>query len=213
MNNPRKCHRQRAWPALKWTGLAVAAGATSLALAQQTVQRAAGEPASFLAEELDEVAAAVVAIDSAKRLISLETDDGREFTVEAGQDVRNFAQIEVGDEVNVQYYQALAAEVTKAEASSEEDAVLLESRAAEGDKPAGASGTLYTAIVTIDSVDAATSTVSFTGPEGKQRETTVERDEAREFVSQLKPGDRVRLTYGEAFAIAVAPTGEQRELR
>jgi hypothetical protein len=214
-NQSSKCHRQHPWPALKWTGLAVAIGATSLALAQQqSAQPAtAREPASFLAEELDEVAAAVVAIDSAKRLISLESDDGREFTVEAGEDVRNFSQIEVGDEVNVQYYQALAAEVTKAETSSEEDAVLLEARAAEGDKPAGASGMLYTAIVTIDSVDTATNTVSFTGPEGNQRETTVERAEAREFIAQLKPGDRVQLTYGEALAVAVVPTTEERVLR
>jgi len=213
-NQSRKCHRQGSWPALKWTGLALAAAATSLALAQQSAQRAAArEPASFLAEELDEVAAAVVAIDSAKRLISLESEDGREFTVEAGEDVRNFSQIEVGDEVNVQYYQALAAEVTKAEASNEEDAVLLEARAAEGAKPAGASGMLYTAIVTIDAVDTATNTVSFTGPEGNQRETTVERDEAREFIAQLKPGDRVQLTYGEALAVAVVPTTEERVLR
>jgi hypothetical protein len=113
----------------------------------------------------------------------------------------------------VQYYQALAAEVTKAEASSEEDAVLLEARAAEGDKPAGASGILYTAIVTIDSVDMVTNTVSFTGPEGNQRETTVERAEAREFIAQLKPGDRVQLTYGEALAVAVVPTTEERVLR
>jgi hypothetical protein len=174
---------------------------------------AAQQPASFLAEELDEVAAAVTAVDPAKRLISLQTEDGREFTVEAGEDVRNFSQIEVGDEVNVQYYQALAAAVTKAEASGEEDAVLLESRAAQGDKPAGASGMLYTAIVTIDAVDTDTNTVTFTGPEGNQRETTVQRDEAREFISELKPGDRVQLTYGEALAIAVVPTTEERVLR
>jgi hypothetical protein len=213
-NQSRECHRRRWRPVLKWSALAVAAGATSIALAQQPAQRAAPpEPASFLAEELDEVAAAVVAIDAAKRLISLESDDGREFTVEAGEDVRNFSQIEVGDEVNVQYYQALAAEVTKAEGSSAEDAVLLESRAAQGDKPAGASGMLYTAIVTIDSVDTATNTVSFTGPEGNQRETTVQRAEAREFLAQLKPGDRVQLTYGEALAVAVVPTTEERVLR
>jgi hypothetical protein len=115
--------------------------------------------------------------------------------------------------VNVQYYRALAAEVTEAEASDQDGAVVLGSRAAQGDRPAGGLGMLYTAIVTIDSVDKATNTVSFTGPEGKQRETTVERDDAREFIAKLKPGDRVQLTYGEALAIAVAPTDEARELR
>jgi hypothetical protein len=203
--------------ALAALGLAVAAAqAFAQQPARQPAQRAAAaqEPPSFLAEELDEETATVTAIDPSKRLISLkDEDDGSEFTVEAGDDVRNFAQIKVGDEVNVQYYQALAAEVTKAEASADDDAVVLGSRAAEGDRPAGGVGTLYTAIVTIDSIDPATNTVSFTGPEGKQRETTVERDEGREFIRQLKPGDRVQLTYGEALAIAVAPADEDRALR
>ena len=85
--------------------------------------------------------------------------------------------------------------------------------AAEGDRPAGGVGTLYTAIVTIDSVDTAKGTVSFTGPEGKQRKTTVQRDAGRDFIAQLKPGDRVQLTYGESLAIAVAPADEERALR
>jgi hypothetical protein len=168
---------------------------------------------SFLREELQEATATVTAIDAAKRLISLEDEDGRKFTVEAGEDVRNFAQVEVGDEVEVQYYQALAASIAEAEEGAGDDAVVIGERAAEGQRPGGSIGTIQTVVVTVDSVDPATSTVSFTGPGGQQREATVERPDARAFVSQLKPGDRVRLTYGESFAIAVAPTGEGRELR
>jgi len=193
----------------------LAAFGFSVSIAQVFAQQPAPEqPASFLAEQLAEATASVTAVDSAKRLISLkDQDDGSEFTVEAGDDVRNFSQIKVGDEVNVQYYQALAADVTKAEASDSNDAVLLGARAAEGDRPAGGLATLYTAIVTIDSVDAAKGTVSFTGPEGKKRETTVQRQAGRDFISQLKPGDRVQLTYGESLAIAVAPADQDRALR
>ena len=191
----------------------LAAVAFAAVLAQAFAQEPVPAPPSFLAEQVAEATATVTALDQAKRLISLKADDGREFTVEAGEEVRNFSQIEVGDEVTVQYYQALAADVTKAEASNQPGAVLLGARAAEGARPAGGLGTVYTAIVTIDSVDTAKDTVSFTGPEGKKHETKVERDEGREFISQLKPGDRVQLTYGEAWAIAVAPAGEDRALR
>jgi hypothetical protein len=192
----------------------LAAFGCAAALAQAFAQQPAAEkPPSFLAEQLAEATATVTALDPTKRLVSLKADNGREFTVEAGEEVRNFGQIKVGDEVNVQYYQALAADVTKAEASNQPGAVLLGARAAEGARPAGGLGTVYTAIVTIDSVDTAKDTVSFTGPEGKKHETKVERDEGREFISQLKPGDRVQLTYGEAWAIAVAPAGEDRALR
>ena len=205
------------------SGLAAAvltALAAGTSFAQQQPPAATRPPAaaaqqtpSLVAKDLEEITATVTAVDPAKRLISLKTEDGREVTVEAGEEVRNFSQIEVGDQVDVQFYRSLAAELTKATAAASDEPVLLGARAAEGDKPAGAAGAVYTAIVTVDSVDPATSTVRFTGPEGKQRETTAQREEGKQFVSQLKPGDRVQLTYAEAFAVAVGPSDEERALR
>ena len=221
MNSHSNKHRSTS---LRLAAAAIAALAAAAVSAQQPAQQqqppaaqsppaARQQPAPFLREELAEVTATVTAIDPAKRLVTLKSEDDREFAVLAGEDVRNFNQIEVGDEVNVQYYQALAAEVTKAEASANEETVVLGERAAAGQRPGGSVGTVSTAVVTIDSVDAATGTVSFTGPEGKQREVTAERQEGAAFISQLKPGDRVQLTYAEALAIAVAPADENRELR
>jgi hypothetical protein len=106
--------------------------------------------------------------------------------------------------------QPLAAEITKAPASNTEDAVVLASRAAEGASPAGGVGMIYTAIVTIDAVDAATGMVRFTGPGGHPAETIAQRAEGRAFLAQLKPGDRVEITYGEALAVAVAPSTHGR---
>jgi hypothetical protein len=179
--------------------------------ATRSARQATGdESPSFLAEQVAQATATVTKIDAEKRLLSLRAEDGREFTVEADEEVRNFSQIEVGDTVDVRYYQSLAADLTDAPPSDSADAVLVGSRAQEGQRPGGSVGLVYTAIVTIDSVDPETHTVTFTGPEGTPRETTVQRPDARDFVSQLKPGDRVQITYGEALAIAVAPTGERR---
>jgi hypothetical protein len=206
-STPRRSVRTPSTP-LAVAAVAALTLAASLASAQQPApaQPAAAAPApAFFAEELETVTATVTAIDAAKRLITLKTADGYEETVEAGPAVRNFAQIKVGDHVGVQYYQSLAAEITKAPASTSHDAVVLASRAAEGASPAGGVGMIYTAIVTVDSVDAATGTVRFTGPEGRHRETIAQRDAGRAFVAQLKPGDRVQVTYGEALAVAVAP--------
>ena len=178
----------------------------ALAAAQQPAATPAAErQASFLAEHLQTITATVTALDAAKRLVTLKAADGREVTVEAGPAVRNFAQLEVGDKVNVDYYLSLAADLTKAPQSNTQDAVVITSRAAEGASPAGGAGVIYTAIVTVDSIDTASSTVSFTGPEGRQREVTAERDAGRAFIAQLKPGDRVQVTYTEALAVAVAP--------
>jgi hypothetical protein len=221
MNSQSNEHRSAP---LRVAAAAIAALAAAAVSAQQPAQQqqrpaaqsppaARQQPSPYLREDLAEVTATVTAIDPAKRLVALKSDDNREFAVLAGPDVRNFNQIEVGDEVQVQYYQALAAEVTQVAASADQASVVVGERSAEGERPGGSVGSIYTAIVTIDSVDAATGTVSFTGPEGRQREVTAERDGGAAFISQLEPGDRVQLTYAESFAIAVAPAGEGRELR
>jgi len=168
----------------------------------------AGGQHSFLAEDLHLLTAKVTAIDAAKRLITLRGPGGREETVEAGPDVRNFAQLKVGQDVDIQYYQSLAADLTTAPASTTHDAVVMASRATEGSSPAGAAGLIYTAVVTVDAVDAAKGTVFFTGPGGMKRETMAESDAGRSFIAQLKAGDRVLVTYGEAFAVSVAPAAK-----
>jgi len=62
--------------------------------------------------------AAVKAVDYDKRLITLQGQDGKAFTVEAGPEVKRLKEIKAGDTVVVQYTQALAAELKKAGAPS-----------------------------------------------------------------------------------------------
>lgn len=186
------------------------AGDAAERASRSAAQATGDESRSFLAEQVARATATVTDIDREKRLLSLRTEDGREFTVEADEEVRNFSQIQIGDRVDVSYYQSLAADLTDAPPSDSVDAVLVGSRSQEGQRPGGSVGSVYTAVVTINAVDPATQTVTFTGPGGTPRETTVQSPDARDFVSQLKPGDRVQITYGEALAIAVAPAGDRR---
>lgn len=179
--------------------VAAVAGLTLLAAA-------AGSQEPAFVEEQDQVTASVTGIDPEMRLVSLQTSNGRELTVEAGEAVRNFEQIEVGDRVEVVFYEALGAEITDAPASTGDDPVVVETaRAPLGDKPAGATGLVYTAVVTIDDVDADDNTVSFTGPGGYERHVTVRRPEMQQFIKELEAGDRVQITYGEALAVSVRP--------
>lgn len=187
---------------------AAAAAALAIAAAPATAQQSApaAQQRSVSAENLVLLTAKITAIDAAKRLVTLKTATGREETVEVGPDVRNFAQLKVGDDVDVRYYQSLAAELAPAGAGNQ--ATVGAARAAPGASPAGGAGVQVTAVVTVNSVDAATGTVAFTGPEGKQRETKAQSDAGRAFVARLKPGDRVQITYTEAFAVSVAPAAK-----
>lgn len=187
--------------------LAAAFGATVLGGAAAAQERAH-------VENTEEVTATVTAIEPETRLLTLRSADGGELVIEAGKQVRNFEQLEVGDRVDVSFYEALVAEVTDAPPSSEtgEQPVVIDSRRAPlGEKPGGAVTMIYTAVVTIDAVDPETHTVKFTGPGGQPREVAVMRPEMQKFIKTLSPGDRVKVTYGEALAVAVRPTGKTSE--
>lgn len=174
---------------------------------------ATGQERAFV-EETQEVTATVTAIDHETRLLTLRGEDGAEMVVEAGEQVRNFDQIETGDQVDVMYYEALMAEVAEAPATEDTEeageqvvpVVLEAARAPLGAKPEGAVGMVYTAVVTIDAVDTDANVVEFTGPGGQPRIIEVQRPEMQAFIKDLSPGDRVKVTYGEALAVAVTPS-------
>lgn len=165
-------------------------------------------PAPISREEKIELTATVEAIDRQTRMVSLLGAEGRRAAVYAGPEVRNFDQINVGDEVVVSFYAAIGAEVSTPEQATQgvqqEGAML---RAAEGGRPAGAVAEMLTTTVEIDSVDKSLHTVSFRRPDGLTRVLAIEDPKAQAFIRQLKRGDLVKVTYMEAVAISVRPVG------
>jgi hypothetical protein len=72
----------------------------------------------------------------------------------------------------------------------------------QGTRPAGKAERLVAATVTIDAIDRATYTASFTGAGGASRTVAVRDPEPRRFVDTLKVGDQVDLVYTESLIIA-----------
>jgi hypothetical protein len=162
-------------------------------------------PAPVEVRDLLEITAKVDSIDLATRTVTVSDGAGNEYVVEAGPEVRNLEQVEVGDEVVVSYYSALAAELKKpGEGVQGVQAEAAAGRAPVGERPAAAAGKTVTATIVIESVDAAENTVTFTGPRG-HRTVLVESAAGQEFIKQLKPGDEVQVTYTEALAVSVEP--------
>jgi hypothetical protein len=77
------------------------------------VGQVAAQPAPVEVRDLLEVTATVDAVDLATRTVTVSDGAGNEYVIEAGPEVRNLEQVEVGDEVVVSYYSALAAELKK----------------------------------------------------------------------------------------------------
>jgi hypothetical protein len=157
-------------------------------------------------EDVVESRATITAVDRSQRTVTLRDKSGEEMVVEASDAVRNFDQIQVGDEVVVSYTEALAWQVKPASEGapgvSADEGV---TRAKPGEKPGGAVGRSVTVTTTITAIDLAAGTVTLTGPGGKSR-TIKARDPNN--LKKVKVGDLVDITYSEALAIAVKPVSK-----
>jgi hypothetical protein len=157
-------------------------------------------------ENLETVAATVTAVDVKKRLLSLRSADGGGTTIEVPDEVRNLAQVKVGDQVVVRYYDSIGASVrpkgTPTDLTAVDEASVL-TRAEPGEKPGGGVGTVTSTTVAIQSVDKTNHTVTFSGPDGYVRVVQVKDPAAQKFIATLKTGDLVDLTFTEALAVSV----------
>ena len=152
-----------------------------------------------------EVTAKVIAVDAAKRSVTLQSASGKTRTIEVGDQVRNFDQIKVGDTVHAKYTQALALELKKGASSmaapTEEHAIT--PPAAPGAKPAGTVARKVTATAEVVAVDPAKQMVTLRGPAGNVVDVEVQ-DPSQ--LQNINKGDHVQVTYVEALAIAVTET-------
>ncbi len=160
---------------------------------------------SMQTEKLEELSATVTSVDPKTRIIVLKADDGSTGDYQAGPEVKNFAQIKVGDKVVISYYRGLAAEVMPAGTAASKDVQTLDvaGTAQPGEKPGAGIGTAIRATVVVEKVDTKANTVTFKRPDGSSRTRTVESDEGKAFIKKLKPGDAVDVVYAEAVAVEV----------
>ena len=161
------------------------------------------EPGKVSLTEAVRVSAAVVGIDKAARTIDLKGPKGRLVTLAVGDEVRNFDQIQLGDQVVVRYVRALSLELKKSgsaimEKSEKSDAA----RAPAGERPGGAAARQIKVLANVVAVNAKTKTITLKGPKGNQVDLAVEDPKQ---LALVKKGDQVEAVYTEAVAISVEP--------
>jgi Cu/Ag efflux protein CusF len=172
-----------------------------------TCQAVAAPPEPVTVEKQHTISATVVAIDPATRTVELSKDNER-TTIQVAPEVRNFDRIKVGDEVVATYYAGLAAAFKKKGESNTVgivDATTGTARQPEGGQPGAAVANKIKTTVIIESVDPHAHSVTFMGPSGMSRTVDVVDPAAQQFISKLKQGDEVELTYVEALAVTLEP--------
>jgi hypothetical protein len=155
-----------------------------------------------------EARATVESVDQATRHVLLRGNDGALLTVTAGPQVQNLAQIKAGDQVVLQYTEALAARLARSDPSGSSAPVNVQSstmRSAPGATPAAAGADQVRTTIQVESVDRANNILTFMGPTGAVRRVAVHDPDAQRFLQTLRPGDRVDIEYTEALAVALQP--------
>lgn len=156
----------------------------------------------------------IVDVDQSNRTVTLMGPEGQEETIEVGGNVRDLSDLKPGDRVSTHYLRAAAVQLLPA--NSGEPGVEYSSGADTADD---ASDTLFqshhtqTVTTTLAAVDVAHKTVTLLGADGHKRIIDVHQLKPSIKLDKLKIGDLVRVTFVEAFAIALEPKIDAEKAR
>jgi Cu/Ag efflux protein CusF len=171
--------------------LAVAVALPALALAQKPVTKT----------ESIEVTGTIEAIDHTAREITVKDATGVMDTYSVGPEVKKFDALKVGDKITARYYAAMAFQVRKpgaaAPAPASDDVKLVPGK---GPKPGGTMAQQKQATVTVKAVDAKAPSITVVTDDHR---TLTFKVEDPKNLKGVQPGDKIDVTYTEAFMITV----------
>lgn len=148
--------------------------------------------------------ATVEAIDQKNRVVTLRSEEGEVFRQAVGDEVRNLAQVKVGDKVTITYQIGLAVALSHAaDAGSLRKRIETDTltRNDLGQKPGATLRKTVEAEGVVEAIDTKARTVTLKGAEQTLK---LEIDKAVD-MSNIKVGDKVFAVYQESLAISVKP--------
>ena len=144
--------------------------------------------------------AEVLAIDLPSRKVSLKLEDGHVAEIVVGKEVRNLAQVKVGDRVVAQYDRALALKLKKGPGLRITEESSDAARAAPGENPGAAATSEIHFVADVIKVNTKAKQISIKGAKGKVFTLNIKD---ADLLSQIKVGDQVQGTYLQVLAIGV----------
>jgi Cu/Ag efflux protein CusF len=154
------------------------------------------------AGQIVKVTATVEDIDQTTREVTLKGPEGHSVTITAGPRVKNLAQVQVGDKVNVAYYESLSLQLLKTSEKGSARSGSTESlvTAPAGAKPGGMETKTTTLVAVVDDINTKKRVVTLKGPMGRLVDVKVQ-DPNR--LKNVKVGDEVEAVYTQAMAVTV----------
>jgi plasmid maintenance system killer protein len=175
---------------------AIAAGAYFMLKPKAPIAGVAAQEAALIYD------GEVIKVDAATRTVTLKNKDG-ETSIVAGPEVKNFAEIKVGDRFDVVYELAVAIELVKVKnpGAPSEQITTSTATAPKGDKPGIITTNTVTAVANVDAIDAAKNIVSLKGPQGNVFKVKVQNPD---LMKDIAVNDQVKVVYTEAIAAVVS---------
>ena len=147
------------------------------------------------------ISATVEAVDYEKRLVTLRGAEGNQVVVEVSDEARNLEQVEVGDTVEVEYYESVALFAQLPDGEPATEVKMSTVRAPLGEKPGGGVSETITIKAIVEAIDYETRMLVLRGPEGNT--LTTRADDSVKRFNEVKLGDEIVVQYTRAFAISV----------
>jgi hypothetical protein len=153
------------------------------------------------AADITTLTAKIEAVDQANRTVTVKGKMGRVVTLKVGPNVKNFAQVKVGDDIVLKYSEALSIKLEKGAADRGASYVSTGPVGAPaGAKPGVAAAQQTVIVATVQGKDPMRGEVLLQGPQGGFAEVKVKDSNV---FNDVQVGDNVKVTYTEALVIDV----------
>jgi hypothetical protein len=175
---------------------------SSLAMAQYDYP-ADPVAAGAIAGERGQIYSGIVTkIDAKNRVVTFKNKEG-ELDIVAGPEVKNFAQIKVGDRLDVQYALAVAIELVKTKNNDVRGREVTSDTqtAPAGNKPGMVKTNIVKTTASVVAIDQKKQIVSLKGPKGNVVNVKIENPA---LLKGITTKDQVFVTYAEAVAVVVS---------
>jgi Cu/Ag efflux protein CusF len=154
-------------------------------------------------ESLQTVSATVTAVDQETREVTLTDADGNSHIITVSDEVKNLSQVEVGDQLDVRYYESVTFEVLPpGQADADMAALSVVDTAKKGEKPAASATSAVSFLATVEAIDKDAGTVALKGPEGNIKTVRVSNPDN---LDKVAIGDELLITLTKSVGVSVSP--------
>ena len=144
------------------------------------------------------ITAKVTGIDTAKRKVTLVTNDGKKLAVKAGPGVVNFEQIRIGDQLKVSLTEELVVRMAKPGEKTNDSETGVVQLSPVGAKPGGMMTETYQTAATVTSIDQANRKATLKMADGSSHTVAVRQDVD---LTKRKVGEKVLIRKTEVLAL------------